>query len=54
MAWSMGLEGHVDVRRRLRRRASFDGSMVRFGLVGGERVGRLVSLYESLFSFCVF
>jgi len=28
-----GWEGHVDARRRLRRRTTFNGSMIRFGLV---------------------
>ena len=42
-----GWEGHVDARRRLRRRAAFKGGMVRFGLV--------VSVVGDLFVFvCLF
>ena len=44
-AW--GWEGHVDARRRLRRRAAFNGSMVRFGMI--------VSVVGDLFVFaCLF
>jgi len=50
-AW--GWEGHVDARRRLRRRAAFIGSIVRFGMVV-SMVGDLFVCVCVLFPFVCF
>jgi hypothetical protein len=50
-AW--GWKGHVDARRRLRRRAALNGSMDRFGLVVSV-VGVLLVFVYLFFPFVCF